>query len=65
VYNAGQEDESFEWADLADLSNEEIRQAAAAAAAAEGGRLAFLYLPYSFALGPRLPQRGSSWRLEA
>jgi hypothetical protein len=43
VYNAGQEDESFEWADLADLSNEEIRQAAAAAAAAaEGGRLAFI-----------------------
>ena len=28
VYNAGLEDESFEWADLADLSNEEIRQAA-------------------------------------
>ncbi|KAL4434798.1 hypothetical protein ABPG77_005325 [Micractinium sp. CCAP 211/92] len=32
TYNAGQEDESYEWADLGQLGNEELRDAAAGAA---------------------------------
>jgi hypothetical protein len=77
VYNAGQEDESFEWADLADLSNEEIRQAAAAGSSSiNSRRQTCLYIPYMaepsllLCLGPRRPQRGchsaaaaGGWRL--